>query len=856
MAAYGEEGTFGNDEAGLAAYEAFRPHLGGQTVWFSQEAAGEGLNFLMDVNGDGILDRVQQFMNLEEIDGPDYVGGPAFKVNLRNAAGEEYQRLEGNSFQDIIQAIAFQPYILSYIASHPDLIRSYGTDIMSAMPHFLANAEKLGITFDPASYLLANPDLVNAFGGDSVAAARHYIENGYDEGRATGLPDAATLAQQSAIQNDPGGVLSRLAVIAPSLWQITKTDLSAVTPGQVAETLNILMTISTATVPYILEAIAPGELYALAAADYSPPDASDLSGFQVVGDHIVSSQPSQTPASGELPDLSGLLSPGTSASTAMDGRLNSGEALLSANGRYAAVMRGDGNLVVYDYSTGHSIWQSGTNDAGSHLFMGSDGNLVIGRYVDAEFEKWSSGTGAAGVNRDFSLVMQDDGNLVVYDSQGNKGLWSSQGGLVAPAEAPFLLQTGTDYPETDGNSEFKFFDYNRDGRDDLVVIRKAGGAGTAEVHVYDGALNFAAPLLNTATMLPEADGTTEFEVADWNRDGRMDLVAIRKSGTGTGTTEVRVLDGATNFSTPLLETGTMLHEADDRFDFEVGDWNGDGRQDLFAIMKSQTGTGSTEVHIYDGATNFSSALLETGTGLGETNSDFEFDFADHNNDGRLDLVAVNRNEGGGTTELFVYDGTSNFATSLLQTGTVLGATDSRFEFEVTDWDRDGQADLAAIQKSGTGTGSSEVHILNGALGGGSAQSIAYDGPLILGDLIVNQELDAYQAIRSANGRYLALMQAAGNFVVYDQAENREIWASNTDGEAAGGRLVMQGDGNLVVYDAGGGAQWNSGSWGDGVSRDFSLVIQDDGNLVIYDSQGGEPLWSSVGGSVVRPETNA
>ena len=44
-------------------------------------------------------------------------------------------------------------------------------------------------------------------------------------------------------------------------------------------------------------------------------------------------------------------------------------------------------------------------------------------------------------------------------------------------------------------------------------------------------------------------------------------------------------------------------------------------------------------------------------------------------------------------------------------------------------------------------------------------------------------------------------------------------------------LVMQADGNLVVYAAGRtGALWASGTSGD---RDASLAMQDDGNLVVY-----------------------
>lgn len=65
------------------------------------------------------------------------------------------------------------------------------------------------------------------------------------------------------------------------------------------------------------------------------------------------------------------------------------------------------------------------------------------------------------------------------------------------------------------------------------------------------------------------------------------------------------------------------------------------------------------------------------------------------------------------------------------------------------------------------------------------------------------------------------------------------------GEAvrAGARtLVMQKDGNLVIYDQDGKVRWASATQGDGNSARF----QPDGNLVVYDRQG-QALWASQTG---------
>ncbi|MBP2173106.1 hypothetical protein J3E05_001438, partial [Methanococcus voltae] len=42
-----------------------------------------------------------------------------------------------------------------------------------------------------------------------------------------------------------------------------------------------------------------------------------------------------------------------------------------------------------------------------------------------------------------------------------------------------------------------------------------------------------------------------------------------------------------------------------------------------------------------------------------------------------------------------------------------------------------------------------------------------------------------------------VMQSDGNLVIYKK-DNKPIWASNTDGKG-GNKLVMQSDGNLVIY---------------------------------------------------------
>jgi hypothetical protein len=134
-----------------------------------------------------------------------------------------------------------------------------------------------------------------------------------------------------------------------------------------------------------------------------------------------------------------------------------------------------------------------------------------------------------------------------------------------------------------------------------------------------------------------------------------------------------------------------------------------------------------------------------------------------------------------------------------------------------------------------------------------------------------ESLRVGDSITSLNGRFRLILQGDGNLVLY-QDMRWPLWYSNTAGQAVDA-AVMQGDGNFVLYGPGGkvlrggsnaskvpsGTDGNPGAW---------IQIQDDGNLVIYQNRPGPvPLWNtstfavSLDGKVpsfpiVREETGA
>ena len=161
-----------------------------------------------------------------------------------------------------------------------------------------------------------------------------------------------------------------------------------------------------------------------------------------------------------------------------------------------------------------------------------------------------------------------------------------------------------------------------------------------------------------------------------------------------------------NLKTPLEKTGKNCS-------FLLGDYNKNGILDLYCIKKNKTGTNSTEVHILDGSNNYQSFLLQTGTCLHETGNNFEFGLGDFNNNGILDLYCIKKYDtGNNNTEIHILNGSDNFQSFLYQNKTELFATDDNYSFGISDYNNNGHPDIYCIKK--LGVNSTEVHILNGS----------------------------------------------------------------------------------------------------------------------------------------------
>jgi FG-GAP-like repeat/FG-GAP repeat len=209
-------------------------------------------------------------------------------------------------------------------------------------------------------------------------------------------------------------------------------------------------------------------------------------------------------------------------------------------------------------------------------------------------------------------------------------------------------------------------DFNGDGKQDLALPNNKEDGGTVSVLLGDGAGHFGTARSSFAGGYPQS-----VAVGDFNGDGRQDLAV-----TNTATDDVSILlgDGTGSFSrAPDVFPGS------EPYSVAVGDFNGDGRQDL-AVANDLSN--NVSVALGDGTgrfgavVNFGTGTLSTGVAVG-----------DFNGDGKQDLTVSNY--GTNNVSILSGDGAGRFSAAVN-----FGAGSGPFSVAVGDFNGDSKQDLA------------------------------------------------------------------------------------------------------------------------------------------------------------------
>jgi hypothetical protein len=179
---------------------------------------------------------------------------------------------------------------------------------------------------------------------------------------------------------------------------------------------------------------------------------------------------------------------------------------------------------------------------------------------------------------------------------------------------------------------------------------------------------------SAATKFAVGNNPISVAVGDFNGDGKQDLAA---ANGGSGNVSILLGDGTGNFS-----AARNFGVGSTPYSVAVGDFNGDGKQDL-ATANAGYSSNNVSILLGDGAGNFSAAT-NFGAGAGP----YSVAVGDFNGDGKQDLAVSNL--ASNNVSILLGDGTGNFSGP-----TNFDAGDNfQHSVAVCDFNGDGKQDLA------------------------------------------------------------------------------------------------------------------------------------------------------------------
>jgi len=174
-----------------------------------------------------------------------------------------------------------------------------------------------------------------------------------------------------------------------------------------------------------------------------------------------------------------------------------------------------------------------------------------------------------------------------------------------------VIETGTTFA-MENNGVWKLVDWDGDRKPDLIYIKTSNcGSNSVEVHVASAASNFQTRIWQSgSTFAMEQDGS--WTIADYDRDQKPDLIFMKTANCGTNSVEVHVASGASGYQTRIWESGSTFAMEQDG-SWRMADYDKDGLLDLCFVKITNTPSGHVEFHVASGASHFQTRVFESAT---------------------------------------------------------------------------------------------------------------------------------------------------------------------------------------------------------------------------------------------------
>ncbi|MEM7725497.1 MAG: VCBS repeat-containing protein [Cyanobacteria bacterium P01_A01_bin.45] len=335
----------------------------------------------------------------------------------------------------------------------------------------------------------------------------------------------------------------------------------------------------------------------------------------------------------------------------------------------------------------------------SLILPASESTLVDSTYTlatksSSPIPQTSSSTNSLATGMSSSPDFDGDGNTDIFWSDletGENAIWLMDGGSI---KFGGLIQSSS--PQEIWT--YDFGDFNGDGKTD--IFGRNNSTGENLVWLIDGSISrlqsgtsiFGGAILNSVGSGIEDTFEWSYELGDFNGDGKSDVFWRNED---TGENRVWIMDGTSIVQNTAIQSlgNNSPAEAQD-WSYELGDFNADGRSDVFW---RDYNTGRNYVWWMNGASiSFGYELTQLGNTEGTGSpDDWDFSLADFNGDGRSDVFWRDYDSGRNYVWLTNNSGTGIiFGSELGQLGNTEGTgSPDNWSFGIADFNGDGKSDV-------------------------------------------------------------------------------------------------------------------------------------------------------------------